>query len=107
MPSLFNGYPLAIFLNNRYVDLQNHIDSLTPVVLERGLSVLLKEIENKFFLQVPLLEENKIQADRNEVPIIQNNFGRSTSVKATKFTFFIPFSGNVELLQHEPSSIAI
>ena len=103
MQSLFNGYPLSTFLNNRYTELQEYIDSLTPVVLERGLSVLLEEIESKFFLHVPLLEENKIHADYNEVSIIQNDFGRSVSVKATKFTFFMPFSGNLELLHHKPS----
>lgn len=87
MQSLFNGYPLSVFLSNRYTELQKYIDVLTLATIERGLSVLLGEIENKLFLHVPLLDEDGIHANHNEVSGIQDSFGNYTSVKATKYTF--------------------
>ncbi len=70
-------------------------------MVERGLSVLQREIEDKLFLKVPLLHEDKIESEHNEVSGTWDSFGNYTSVKATKYTFFIPFSGNEELLWHE------
>ncbi|MGA2297946.1 MAG: hypothetical protein ABSG15_10400 [FCB group bacterium] len=112
MGQLFNKQHLSEILNTKMYDCKNYINKISrETILSSNLSKIIEELEKKFILNVPVLDEVEISNSEPEDTIIEinNNFDDSYNprnidrYKGTLIKFFVPFNGNKELFNYCPS----
>jgi len=109
---LFRNSNLREFLENRKRELFQEIqDQDTNYILNVHVTDLCNHLNNKYRLNVPVLDEEKITVDKQEKDIDVSkdpnrdilDISKPCYLKGTRIRFFIPFSGDSNLFLYQPS----
>ncbi|MBF0208933.1 MAG: hypothetical protein HQK53_18890 [Oligoflexia bacterium] len=110
---LFNDYDLRSVIEAQETATYSEIDSMDGNrLLNTDPDDLVKYFTEKFKLDVPIIQEDKIYVDQNEEQVDVSQdwqrgiFDRSKPfyISGTKISFCIPFTGDIDLLKSQPSS---
>ena len=111
--TLFSGMYLSDYLNQKKSDLSSEIDSYKEKdLLEGDLQKLKKEIIDRYQLTVPVIDDSEIRIDKSEEEVnLSDDHNRDivdrskpSMVKKLKVSYHIPFEGDSDLFNYQPSS---
>lgn len=93
------------FISRREKELENELMELdSERLLKTSLEDWCNYFENQYKSDIPkILQEYIERSDPEEVTLKVYNFGRNTSVKGTKITYYVPFQGESDFLFYQPS----
>ncbi len=110
---LFNGGELRNFLQDRKVSALREIKDKSPnYILNVSVPDFSEYLVEKYRLEPPILQEDKISIDSHEVEIDVSrdsspyfrDRSRPYSVTGTEITLYIPFEGDSVLFRYKPST---
>lgn len=113
---LFIQYDLRATLENEEKAMYAEIDGIEPNrLLNTSIEDLVSYFEEKYRHEIPQLLEDKITMDQGETKIdvsgdpdrYFSNPGRPFYIDGTKFTFFVPFTGEGDLFHFQSSMITM
>jgi hypothetical protein len=113
---LFAQYDLGIALLEQDKRIKEAVERInSQALLSRGQDDLCDEIEREFRIEVPLLNEDRVEIDQREAQIdvsqdeMRMIFDRSEPffTKGTEVSFFVPYSGDHNLFKFRPNAFTL
>lgn len=103
--ALFSGKQLASVIREKLQSISQDIDNIDANTLHNtSLDDWCEYYENNYKFELLELLENEISTDSEEVLLPEMGFySGNREKKGTKFSFFIPFTGEQELFRYQPS----
>jgi len=104
-PFLFSNETIFDFISRRKKELENELMELDgKLLLNTNLEDWCNYFEDEYKSDIPkILQENIEISHPKEVTLILDDFGRNTSVKGTKITYYVPFQGDSKFFDYQPS----
>lgn len=111
---LFNQYDLRRVMEHQGNKMYSEIDKIDGnQLLNTNIEDLCDYFEDKYLINVPQIDEEKIQVDQqeNQVDVSQDRSrifldrNKPYYIMGTKISFFIPFQGDEELFHCQPSTL--
>jgi hypothetical protein len=113
-PLLFDRFSILDILPHQERTLRQRINSLPPnAILAASEEDLVQSLKDEFYLDTPVLDENKIEIDYGEqqidartdpTPRFLLDRSQPFYIAGTKVTFAIPFCGDASLLALRPQN---
>lgn len=116
MNELFNGHDWSSFIDSNRQSLGKEIDLINgDRLLNTSEDDLVKYFIEKYYFNVPIINEFEISVDQNEIDIdvskdpTRSFFERNQAfyVKGTQITFYIPFIGEEIFFQVQPNRYSV
>lgn len=102
---LFSKFDLRLVLENQVREMPSEVESLGDNrLLNTSVDDLVSYLENKYRIEPVALDETAISVDQREKDIRVRDWGEEFVRKGTSNKFYVPFSGEAELLQSRAST---
>jgi hypothetical protein len=110
-PLLFNKFDSFSAAESQTKALLSEVDGYNADdLLTANVDALLDYFDQKYVINVPVLDESHIETSQSETAIPLHpgyQLGGSTTVAGTSYTFHVPYSGDKVLLECRPSSFTM